>query len=994
MKKMCLMLCLCCLGAMLCAQTAWQQETVVRERYQLSDVSATCSTLQGEMFFLYLESGYESQSLYLQKFDNNGNTLWNEPRIVAPGMNSKSPYSVFASDDGSYFIIWEEDVPEQDDIMFLRKIDAQGNPLWQPENTQLDLGSFWGKQYILDGLGGLYLIYDKSITGENWNIWGQHINANGIQLLPNQGVEITANPLQENAAWCKAASNGTIMFGYGVYGGTFNNQHHILNLNPDFSINWSMDIDSGWTEQHSELSCNVLSSDDTVFFFTWKEMSPNATKLFLQRFDLQGNTDYPQPRLLADNPDNISLYSSAILTSDNNIMVSMHLGSNILPTQNYIAKVDALGYFAWEPATISLPDSIIGMSALAADAEGGAYFTFKYIPNNENYRVCSTLQHISSSGELQFPSLGVELTPQLASTYQYSPRISYLNGNIFTAWMSTYGTEYGFYYNVRNTDGVLIGADLRTIIKGIYGYGELRAIQARTDDVVVVWRDTRNEVTNSAPKQYWYQIVNADGTEELEQGGALLFDYGTASYTYLKTAYLQNGNTLVIYSYITNSCSYIGGQLILPDGSLPWGAAGRTFHEFPYIYHLSLADVYAIGDDVYLGWEMNYPGVVNPNRVQKITDGYVQWGEEGLAVNSGLPYTNMNEKLFAFRNGYACLLVQVSDPQRYLFWVTRLDATGALAADWLVDGVVTDTLLYMQDSYLSYAAAEYQDNLLVVNSHALDDLGRYHYTILDAGGHALVYDAVLFAEEYSQKYIAIDTTSGFGILAGLSDPSYYLAALRYNKLDAYGGFPWGEESVPITPWEVSYNPDMGRIHGFANGGYAVTYINANKLYCNYINPDGSYRLLFAGEPLSPKARNSHMGTVLNDELYLAWHDFKYTTATSSIGEIRMQKLLNTTVSVADDLLPQPQLTLSIYPNPFNPRTTIKFCLAEADIKLEIYNQKGQLVKCLTQGKVDSGFSSIIWNGTDSHNHKVASGLYYSKLSYNGKSVAKKMVLMK
>jgi len=87
--------------------------------------------------------------------------------------------------------------------------------------------------------------------------------------------------------------------------------------------------------------------------------------------------------------------------------------------------------------------------------------------------------------------------------------------------------------------------------------------------------------------------------------------------------------------------------------------------------------------------------------------------------------------------------------------------------------------------------------------------------------------------------------------------------------------------------------------------------------------------------------------------------------------------------------------ISIYPNPFNPSTTIKFNLPEAaDIKLEIYNQKGQLVTSLAQGKADSGLSSIIWNGTDSDNRKVASGLYYSKLSYNGKSIMKKMVLLK
>lgn len=87
--------------------------------------------------------------------------------------------------------------------------------------------------------------------------------------------------------------------------------------------------------------------------------------------------------------------------------------------------------------------------------------------------------------------------------------------------------------------------------------------------------------------------------------------------------------------------------------------------------------------------------------------------------------------------------------------------------------------------------------------------------------------------------------------------------------------------------------------------------------------------------------------------------------------------------------------INIYPNPFNPITTIRFCLdTPADIRLEIYNQRGQLVKSLAQGKANPGWSSMIWNGTDNHDRKVASGLYYSKLSYDGKSVAKKMILMR
>jgi len=91
----------------------------------------------------------------------------------------------------------------------------------------------------------------------------------------------------------------------------------------------------------------------------------------------------------------------------------------------------------------------------------------------------------------------------------------------------------------------------------------------------------------------------------------------------------------------------------------------------------------------------------------------------------------------------------------------------------------------------------------------------------------------------------------------------------------------------------------------------------------------------------------------------------------------------------------PKTAMSVYPNPFNPSTTIRFSLPVASkIQLEIYNQKGQLVKSLAQGNVDSGWHSKVWNGTDNQNRRVASGLYYSKLNINGKRIVKKMVLLK
>lgn len=86
---------------------------------------------------------------------------------------------------------------------------------------------------------------------------------------------------------------------------------------------------------------------------------------------------------------------------------------------------------------------------------------------------------------------------------------------------------------------------------------------------------------------------------------------------------------------------------------------------------------------------------------------------------------------------------------------------------------------------------------------------------------------------------------------------------------------------------------------------------------------------------------------------------------------------------------------SIYPNPFNPETTIEFNLKESSqVNIRVYNLKGQLVKTLIDSKYEAGNHKIVWNGRNSNEQKVASGLYFCKMETKEKSVTKKMILMK
>ncbi len=65
-----------------------------------------------------------------------------------------------------------------------------------------------------------------------------------------------------------------------------------------------------------------------------------------------------------------------------------------------------------------------------------------------------------------------------------------------------------------------------------------------------------------------------------------------------------------------------------------------------------------------------------------------------------------------------------------------------------------------------------------------------------------------------------------------------------------------------------------------------------------------------------------------------------------------------------------------------------------NVNPDIYNVKGQLVKSVMHENKDAGSYSIKWNGNDNYNRPVSSGVYFYMLTSGGKTLTKKMMLMK
>ncbi|MBP7333457.1 MAG: SBBP repeat-containing protein [Candidatus Cloacimonas sp.] len=86
---------------------------------------------------------------------------------------------------------------------------------------------------------------------------------------------------------------------------------------------------------------------------------------------------------------------------------------------------------------------------------------------------------------------------------------------------------------------------------------------------------------------------------------------------------------------------------------------------------------------------------------------------------------------------------------------------------------------------------------------------------------------------------------------------------------------------------------------------------------------------------------------------------------------------------------------SIYPNPFNPLTTINYEISKpADVKIGVYNNRGQLVRSFALGYKKQGNYKLTWEGEDNNGCICSSGIYYIRMQAGKENYIKKAVLLK
>ena len=184
----------------------------------------------------------------------------------------------------------------------------------------------------------------------------------------------------------------------------------------------------------------------------------------------------------------------------------------------------------------------------------------------------------------------------------------------------------------------------------------------------------------------------------------------------------------------------------------------------------------------------------------------------------------------------------------------------------------------------------------------------------------------------------------------------------------------------IIMWLIS--PTGTRAYLHLLGGGSADDIIGN--YPNTLTPGQSFDR-FIGEPLDGEwelmVRDGGGG---GTGMLNFWALYDITDVDCEFDPLSTPDLLPTTFALGQNA-----------PNPFNPATTIAFEVpADAGlVTLSIFDVSGRKVRTLEQGNLAPGRYSRTWQGRDDSGRHISSGVYFYKLTGNGFTETRKMVVV-
>lgn len=272
-------------------------------------------------------------------------------------------------------------------------------------------------------------------------------------------------------------------------------------------------------------------------------------------------------------------------------------------------------------------------------------------------------------------------------------------------------------------------------------------------------------------------------------------------------------------------------------------------------------------------------------------------------------------------------------------------------------------------------------------------------TTVDYFGLDLDQDGQFTGDVDLVQILAIWRGTGTALAAAAQEPATAKVALSMKEIDKANANLFidldNKGELNLATFQIKYDATK-----YSFGEVARTARIENNVQVVFNNKTAEGILNIVVINLEGRSISSGNGAILSIPVQALNGKFDGTgeiVLLSAGFEDNVQTDLNKEALSPKALLPKAFALGQNYPNPFNPSTTIAYDIAEGNdvqVRLNIYNIRGQLVRTLVDESKSEGSYLVQWDGTTNNGQQVSSGVYFYRLQAGDFNQTRKMVILK
>jgi hypothetical protein len=993
--------------AFLSATLMWDNAVAIRQGVNIEWFRTGTETADGGAIYVWSDTKLGERDLWAQKVDANGNMVWGDPLLIDGKPDRQEDPVITRTSDGNYIIAWIDFFDDLDGNVYAQKINDNGQLLWPEGGKPVCTlpGIQIGLNMEADMDGGAFIIWGDS-RNPSKDLYAQRVSSTGDPLWTLNGIPVADGPGDEVQNTMLPDGQGGMMLAY-TYAYVGDSDVYAKHFDADGNMTWGDTLGMAVaTGNQSGVRMAALTGGE--FMFTWTDQRNDDPDIYAQKLNIAGDLLWPDPFIVygdQDAPTPAPQKNPRIQATSDNAAVIVWEDFR-LDNQNadlFAQKLAADGAKLWDDDGIELVTAEFAQigQRMASDNAGGVYVVWDDLRNGNSPNDDVYAQHLDTNGQALWTADGKAIAS--VPNEQNGGLVKVAGSNVFINWMDLRNGSVGLYYQVLDASGneqlSLNGEEIFWGLSGDTPIGQYTLLP-RSDDTVIIWQDTR--FANEGARIY-FQFLDADGQTLLETNGRPLTMQGSGRQEQPQAVVTDDDHIAIVWVDGRGNNPNIYAQLISPSGDRLWGDNGIKLTDAEPLKQQNPMISYH-NDSFYIGW--SGWDLVDGSHFfhvygQRIFDGEKLWGPDGIMVSYLEPEEMNNECTLSRIEEDYYVWTRISPLSgAHTIWAKRVNENGTAAPGWDQEGLQATEVSGFTIQILPEVSSTPQGIYVTWKDMRMWPF-RYYAQHISANGERLWdTDGVSVADNGVEQEFASVTVTDHGIITAWCENINGMHDIKIQKFSFPGAHLYGElgynavqkDSTQSHPTLVSF-ADNGMMLAWAD------YFTVNSdIYYNYINNNGELIFGTQGAILTDagKAQYEPKATVLNDNAYLIWADGRSSGKTEILG-IYAQKVNNETVSTEDQLAPQLHSAKlkQNYPNPFNPNTTIALDLPQkAELEVNIYNAKGQLVKRLFGGVLEKGEHSFSWNGKDDNGNDVASGIYFYSAQQGDTRQSRKMLLMK